>query len=161
MSQPFLFVTVGSTDFDPLVREMDQLVPGLGINEGIMQIGNGHYLPTNLPYFRFAPTLAPYYAQATLVVAHGGLAVTMEVLSHGLPLVSVSNADRYDQHQEELLSALADEGYLCWCQELDDLQTVIQEAQSKTLRRYTLPESNIHRVIDSYLGSLEPGLQSA
>jgi UDP-N-acetylglucosamine transferase subunit ALG13 len=151
MPQPFLFVTVGTTDFDPLVHKVDELVPKLGTQAGVMQIGNGHYRPVNMPYFRFAPSLAPYYTQATLVIAHGGIGITMEALSHGLPLVSVSNADRYDQHQAELLRTMAEEGYLCWCQELDGLEAAIEDAQSKMMRRYTRPECNIHRVIDHYL----------
>ena len=150
--QPLLFVTVGSTDFDPLVRKMDALFPDLQTQGGIMQIGHGRYVPTNAPYFRFAPTLDPYYAQAALVVAHGGLAVTMEVLARGLPLVSVSNADRYDQHQAELLKALADEGYLLWCRELDDLGQAIHAAQTQTLRPYALPDCTIHHDIEAYLG---------
>ncbi len=59
MAQPFLFVTVGSTDFDALVRKADELVPRMSIQEGIMQIGSGQYLPANMPHFRFAPSLAP------------------------------------------------------------------------------------------------------
>lgn len=155
MSQPFLFVTVGSTDFDPLVRKVDELAPRLKTPAGIMQIGHGRYVPNNLPYFRFAPSLDPYYARAGLVVAHGGLAITMEVLSRGLPLVSVSNADRYDQHQAELLRAMADEGYLYWCKQLNDLEEVIGAAQTHPPRRYIPPDCAIHREIDAYLRSLE------
>lgn len=150
----YLFVTVGSTDFDPLISTVDELLPNLHVKAGIMQIGGGRYEPFNLPYFRFAPSLAPYYEQATLVVAHGGLAVTMEVLARGVPLVSVSNADRYDQHQEELLAQMAQEGYLYWCRSLDQLEQTIVEAQRTPLRPYTLPNSNIHSAIDEYLGAL-------
>src|SRR5690554_3781380 len=157
MAQPFLFVTVGSTDFDPLVCKVDELAPGLDFAAGIMQIGSGQYVPEKMPYFRFAPSLVPYYEQASLVIAHGGLGVTMEVLSRGLPLVSVSNADRHDQHQEDILRAMADEGYLCWCQNLDALKEAIDDVQSKVMRRYTSPESNIHRVIEHYLKRIEGG----
>ena len=150
----FLFVTVGSTDFDPLVQKVDELAPRLRTPGGIMQIGHGRYMPNNLPYFRFAPSLDPYYDQAALVVAHGGLAVTMEVLARGLPLVSVSNADRYDQHQAELLQALANEGYLHWCKQLDQLEDVICAAQAHAPRRYTPPDCAIHREIDAYLRAL-------
>jgi UDP-N-acetylglucosamine transferase subunit ALG13 len=89
------------------------------------------------------------------VVAHGGLAITMEVLSQGLPLVSVSNPDRYDQHQQELLGAMADEGYLVWCQCLDDLAQAIDKARTNKLRQYQTPQSNIHRVIEHYLSALD------
>jgi UDP-N-acetylglucosamine transferase subunit ALG13 len=152
----YLFVTVGSTDFDPLVQAVDALLPTLqpmvgGSMRGAMQIGHGRYEPVHLPYFRFAPTLAPYYAAASLVVAHGGLASTMEALNRGVPLISVSNADRYDGHQDELLAALAAEGYLYWCRELGQLAQAIAAVQAQPLRRYEPPDCRIHLVIEEYL----------
>jgi UDP-N-acetylglucosamine transferase subunit ALG13 len=117
-----------------------------------MQIGHGQYVPANWPHFRFAPSLHPYYDQSTLVVAHGGLATTMEVLMRGLPLVSVSNPDRYDNHQDDLLSAMAQAGYLIWCQNLNQLGQAIQKAQSTRLQPYQPAECKIHLVINEFLG---------
>ncbi len=151
MKAPYLFVTVGSTDFDPLIRTVDALATTLGPWRGQMQIGHGRYLPANLPYFRFAPSLQSYYAAASLVIAHGGLASTMEVLKLGIPLISVDNADRYDQHQCDLLEALAAEGYLYWCRALDQLAQAIATVQAQPLRRYTTPACHIHLVIEQYL----------
>ena len=149
--RPFVFVTVGSTDFDPLVQAVDALAPSIHA-EGVMQIGHGQYVPANWPHFRFAPSLDPYYEQSTLVIAHGGLATTMEVLMRGLPLVSVSNPDRYDNHQDDLLTAMAQEGYLIWCRHLEHLEQAIQKAQSTRLQPYEPAESEIHLVINEFLG---------
>lgn len=145
-----LFVTVGSTDFDPLVQAVDALVPALKL-QGTMQIGHGRYEPANLPYFRFAPSLESYYESASLVIAHGGLATTMEVLRRGLPLISVSNPDRYDNHQDDLLAIMAEEGYLIWCRRLDELAQAIETAQTNTLKRYQEPKCEIHLVIKEFL----------
>ena len=117
-----------------------------------MQIGHGHYEPRNWPFFRFASSLAPYYERAPMVIAHGGLATTMEVLRLGIPLVSVSNQDRFDNHQDDLLSAMAEEGYLVWCRHLSDLREAIEAAKTKRLRPYEQPACEIHRVIHRYLG---------
>jgi UDP-N-acetylglucosamine transferase subunit ALG13 len=149
---PHIFVTVGTTDFDTLVQSVDSLAPSLAL-KGVMQIGHGRYIPAHLPYFRFAPTLEPYYGQASLVIAHGGLAITMEVLKLGLPLVSVNNPDRYDNHQEDLLFKMAEEGYLIWCRQLSDLRQAIEMAQNQPLRRYEVPECKIHLVINEFLNS--------
>lgn len=154
----YLFVTVGSTDFDPLVRAVDELLPVLGWLTGTMQIGHGRYEPRHLPYFRFAPSLAPYYAAASLVVAHGGLASTMEVLQQGVPLISVSNADRYDGHQDELLAALAAEGYLYWCRELNQLEQAMIDVQRRPLRPYEPPACQIHLVIEEYFRQRQPSV---
>jgi UDP-N-acetylglucosamine transferase subunit ALG13 len=152
--KPFIFVTVGSTDFDALVEAVDNLAPSLQAR-GVLQIGHGRYIPAHMPYFRFAPSLDPYYEQASLVIAHGGLATTMEALKRGLPLVSVSNPDRYDDHQQDLLSMMAEEGYLIWCRQLDVLGQAIETLQTAPLRRYQPPECEIHLVIDEFLGKSE------
>ena len=151
--EPHIFVTVGSTDFDTLVQAVDRLAPTLN-GTGIMQIGGGQYEPSNMPFFRFANSLAPYYEQASLVIAHGGLATTMEVLMRGLPLVSVSNPDRYDNHQDDLLSNMAQEGYLVWCRQLGNLKQAIRTAQTTFLKPYEQSECEIHTHIHQYLKTL-------
>ena len=115
-----IFVTVGTTDFDALIREMDRLAPAL--NEKVVaQIGRGRYVPAHMEYFRFVPSLDSYYARARVVVAHGGLGTMIEVLQRSIKLIGISNPDRYDRHQEDLLHALDTRGYMVWCRELGDL----------------------------------------
>jgi len=149
-----IFVTVGTTEFDALVRAMDALSaePGEAVT---MQIGHGGYEPVHSEFFRFAPSLASYYEQADLVVAHGGLGTTTEVLRLGKPLVSVSNPDRYDRHQEDLLEVLDEAGHLLWCRDLDRLGRAITEARGRVFVPYQLPPCHIHQVIAEFLESLE------
>ena len=145
-----IFVTVGTTDFDALVRSMDLLAPQLG-EEVEMQIGHGEYEPRHCSWFRFASSLEPYYDRADVVVAHGGLGTVMEVLRRGGKLIGVANPDRYDQHQEDLLGYLAEEGYLIWCRDLADLADELRRVRGQTFRRYWSPECHIHDVIAEYL----------
>jgi UDP-N-acetylglucosamine transferase subunit ALG13 len=155
VSQPLqVFVTVGSTDFDALTQAVDQLAPRLDL-QGQMQIGHGQYCPQHLSHFRFCSSLTSYYQQAALVIAHGGLATTMEVLKLGRPLISVSNPDRYDNHQADLLAVMAAENHLIWCQRLDDLALAIQTAKTTSLQPYPRPECHIHLVIHQYLDRLK------
>ena len=150
-----IFVATGTTGFDVLVAQMDHLAPTLG-EAIVMQIGNGRYIPQQTEYFRFAPSLKPYYEQASLVIAHGGVGITLEVLDCGKPLVSLSNPDRYDQHQQDLLSTLAAQHYLVWCRELRELDKIIQQARRTSFRRYTKPECTIHIHIKDFLGNMRP-----
>lgn len=149
-----IFVTVGTTEFDALIQAMDALIPQLG-GAVLMQIGHGTYEPRHGEFFRFAPSLRPYYERADLVVAHGGFGTTMEVLHLGKRLVSVSNPDRYDRHQEDLLGVLDEAGHLLWCRELDDLGRAIAEARQRDFVPYEPPPCRIHQVIADYLRSLE------
>ncbi|NLE76981.1 MAG: hypothetical protein GX605_09575 [Chloroflexi bacterium] len=145
-----IFVTVGTTEFDGLVRAMDELAPSLG-QPVVMQIGHGAYEPHQAQFFRFAGSLAPHLAQADLVVAHGGLGTTMEVLYLGKPLVSVSNPDRYDRHQEDLLGTMEGLGHLLWCRRLEGLGQAIAEAGQRTFVPYQPPPCTIHEVIGDHL----------
>ena len=81
-----VFVTVGTTDFDPLLRAADEAAPRLGLPVKF-QIGIGSYEPKNGEWVRHAPSLEPYYDRAAVVVAHGGAGTILEVLRRGVPLV--------------------------------------------------------------------------
>src|SRR5512137_1448858 len=115
-----IFVTVGTTDFDALSTHMDELAPTLN-EEVVIQTGRGTYAPRHARHFRFAPSLDDYYRQARLVVSHGGLGTLVEVLRLGKPLIGVSNPDRFDLHQNDLLGELEQGGYLLWCRDLASL----------------------------------------
>jgi len=145
-----IFVTVGTTDFDALVEEMDRIAPRLG-EEVVAQIGRGRYEPRNLRWFRSAPSLEPYYRQADVIVSHGGLGTVVEVASMGKPLVALSNPDRYDRHQDDLLGHMERQGHLIWCKRLADLESDLRRARSMAFRPYTVPPTRIHEVIRDYL----------
>ena len=51
-----IFVATGTTGFDRLVREMDQLAPRLA-HPVVMQIGSGSYVPEQSTYFRLAASV--------------------------------------------------------------------------------------------------------
>ena len=148
-----ILTTVGSGDFDDLVRAMDRLAPTLlAAGDTVrMQIGEGQYVPQNAAYFRFAPSLEPYIGEADLVVAHGGLGVTVEVLRHGKRLVSVSNPDRYDAHQGDLLGELSRRGHLIWCQDLVHLANANAAARVADIVAYYEEPGTLAQTILSYL----------
>ncbi len=145
-----IFVTVGTTDFDLLAARMDELAPGLG-EDVIIQTGRGRYQPRFAQHFRFAPSLDDYIRRARLVVSHGGLGTLIEVLRLGKPLIGVSNPDRYDLHQNDLLGELERGGYLLWCRDLASLAADIERVGSMTFRRYEDPPCGIHLAIADFL----------
>jgi hypothetical protein len=66
----------------------------------------------------------------------------------------VSNPDRYDHHQDDLLSTMAEAGHLIWCRRLEDLYTAIETAQTASLTPYEQCECDIHTHIHQFLEAL-------
>jgi beta-1,4-N-acetylglucosaminyltransferase len=149
-----IFVTVGTSDFDQLVREIDELAPSLD-DHVVVQIGHGEYLPRNCEFFRFAPSLDPYYDQADVIVAHGGLGTTMEVLRRGKKLISIENTTCVDDHQTDILETFAEEGYLVWCRDLDELSFLVERVPTMDLRSYVGPPCTIAEAIKDFLSGFE------
>jgi UDP-N-acetylglucosamine transferase subunit ALG13 len=145
-----IFVTVGTTDFDALASCMDELAARLG-EEVIIQTGRGSYKPRRAQHFRFAPSLEDYYRRARLVVSHGGLGTLVEVLRLGKPLIGVSNPDRFDLHQNDLLGELEQGGYLLWCRDLASLAGDIERIAAMQFHRYDAPPCSIHLAVADFL----------
>lgn len=148
-----IFVAVGTTAFNALVKAMDELSQNLS-EEVVIQIGRGSVEPQHCEYFRFAPSLTPYYERASVVISHGGVGITTEVLQHGRPLVAVEDVTQPERHQREILDALAQEGYLIWCEELQKLPEAIEQAKTQ-LKPYVKPECQIHTIVAEFLDNLK------
>lgn len=148
-----IFVTVGTTDFDALVAAADQLAASTD-ETVVIQIGHGEVEPQHARWLRFAPNLDPFYEQADVVVTHGGLGTVTEVLRRGLRVVGVSNPDRFDRHQDQILLAFEQAGHLVWCRDLAGLPAAVERARRTQLTPYQPPASHIHRVIDRFLRDL-------
>ncbi len=149
-----IFCTVGTTDFDPLVKAVDELAPELG-EEVMFQIGQGVYEPQNGAWFRLRPTIDDLLAEASLIIGHGGFGTVIEVISLGKPFVSVPNPDRYDHHQEQILRRFAADSHLVACFDLNDLPAAIAQARTAPLHPYRPPETTLHLDIQSFLDSLK------
>ncbi|MBM3319652.1 MAG: hypothetical protein FJY73_03135 [Candidatus Eisenbacteria bacterium] len=151
-----LLVTVGSTDFDPLVRAADEAAPRIDLPMEI-QIGIGRYEPKNARWFRMAPSLEPYYARAEVVVSHGGAGTILEVLRRGIRLVAADNPDRPDQHQKDMIGHMASLGRLVWCGDLSRLPEAIEEARALCPEPLVTAPPLIHLVVREFLGAIENG----
>ncbi|MFH1681828.1 MAG: glycosyltransferase [Candidatus Eisenbacteria bacterium] len=151
-----ILVTVGSTDFDPLVRAADEAAPRLDLPMEI-QIGIGRYEPKNAKWFRMAPSLEPYYERAEVVVSHGGAGTILEVLRRGMRLVGADNPDRPDQHQRDMIGHMASERRLVWCRDLSRLCEAIEEARALRPEPLVTQEPFAHVVVREFLDAIESG----
>ncbi len=145
-----IFVTVGTYQGDRLVREIDRIAP-MYDEPMVAQIGRGEYIPRNCAFFRFSPSLEPYFREARVLVSHGGVGTTFELLNIGVSFVAVSSADVPDAHQEELLSRQEDGNLLIWCRDISQLSDGIRAAAKLPARVYLKPRCRIAELVANLL----------
>ena len=119
-----MFVTVGTTEFDELIRALDAragavsaALSSLGCTQLVVQMGRGTVVPEQLVsecnmrgiearHYRFKDTLAEDIASADLVVSHCGAGSVLEVLEQHKLLLIVVNPSLQGNHQSELAEAM-------------------------------------------------------
>jgi beta-1,4-N-acetylglucosaminyltransferase len=148
-----IFVTVGTTHFDDLIREVDRLAEcGVMTDPVYAQIGSGKYIPRYTEWVRFLPNLRQIEKSATLVICHGGTGSVFELLEMGKPFIAVPNRALKDDHQSDFLHAVEAEGWCTCCWELSELGPIIANRKPRTpysrectlakeIWQYLLPDS--------------------
>ena len=150
-----IFVTVGtSLPHDGLIRKIDSLVgEGIITDEVTAQIGEGGYIPKNIDYIRFAPSLAAYYQKADIIISNCGAGTIMENVTNGRRLIVIQNPDVTGGHEWEIVTMMEKGNHLIWCKEIDDLADSIQTAKTKTFASFTPKQFSLVEVIKELASS--------
>jgi len=151
-----IFLTVGTSHFDALVKEMDDLAESGTVTESILaQIGTGTYIPRNFRYIRLLRNLNRAYAMADVIVSAGGAGTTIECTTRGLKLVVVENKSVMEGHQIQLIEELNRRGHLVWCRNLNELPHCIELAKKTDLKPFVTDAPRAHKIILNLLGTSE------
>jgi len=158
-----IFVCVGSRDyqFNRLLEALDLLVENGTVTEKIVaQIGQSQYEPRHYEWHRYLDRdeFKRYQSEADLIVSHAGTGALIGALKLEKQVIAVPRLARYgehiDDHQTQISSVLAEEGYLREVLDMADLGKIIHLAyQNPILKKYDRP-SNIIQIIDDYIESL-------
>ncbi|XP_072992669.1 uncharacterized protein [Typha latifolia] len=160
-----VFVTVGTTCFDALVKAVDskqvrEALSQKGYTDLLIQMGRGTYIPSkvsgneslSMDYFTFSPSIANYLRSASLIISHAGAGSIFETLRLGKPLIVVVNEDLMDNHQSELAEELADRKHL-FCAHPQTLCDTIEAMNLETLLPYPLGDPMpIASLMNKFLG---------
>lgn len=123
---PMIFVTVGSTQFDELIRAVDQIAATGGLSEPVVcQIGNGGYIPRHCKHYRFKPSIDDDLEKSSLVICHGG-ATVLSLLAMEKMFIAVANTHLADDHQSFFLDHLCQTIPILWTRNTQDLPHLIQ-----------------------------------
>ncbi|XP_062186316.1 uncharacterized protein LOC133889851 [Phragmites australis] len=160
-----VFVTVGTTCFDALVKAVDseevkEALLQKGYTHLLIQMGKGTYIPSKVSgnstlqvdYLTFSPSIADYIREASLVISHAGSGSIFETLRLSKPLIVVVNEDLMDNHQSELAEELADRKHLL-CARPQTLQETIEAMDLNTLLPYIPGDAKqVATLINKFLG---------
>ncbi|KAG0606984.1 hypothetical protein M758_9G183800 [Ceratodon purpureus] len=165
-----VFVTVGTTLFDALVKEASspecrQALADLGYTSLIIQRGKGSFIPVEsdgqdgglkVLSFGFAPNLSEYIASSALVISHAGSGSIFETLRAQRPLVVVVNDLLMDNHQCELAEELAVRKHLVYANSPATLIQTLKGMELPSLVPYT-PSTPLAVVnaLDKFLGFVD------
>lgn len=141
-----IFVSVGTTAFDSLVKTLDIGITSKNLH---FQIADGKYTPKNHPFFRYTQDIATFYEQAEAVITHGGAGTLFSLMHKSKKVLAVPNTDRKDVHQKELIKALTQPGHILACFDLSDLLDKVYRLSDFQPQTYSsLPCSLDKRILD-------------
>ena len=146
-----IFVTVGTTAFDSLIKSVDEISNQIQ-EEIVCQIADGKYIPKKCEYFRFKSSLEEEFKIANLVICHGGAGTLFKLIGLNKKIIAVPNLERKDKHQTDLIRTLSEENYIMPCYELSELKTKILDSKNISLKIYEIPECRIAEEIVKFIG---------
>jgi len=151
----FAFVTVGSTNFDDLIKSIDNMefinkLQKQGFTGIHIQKGNGKYDPeniVNIPNFEtkiyeYCPstTVKEEIENCSLVIGHAGTGTIFETLQARKNLLVVPNTTLMNNHQIEIAEELGERDYLS-VSDCEHLIEAIDNIFTKKLKLFPNVES--------------------
>ena len=122
-----IFVTVGTTSFDQLIKMVDGYFDeDKNTDDIVFQIGSGSYQPKHGEFFTFRPSIDELINSADIVITHGGSTV-LSLLLLKKKFVAVANTDLADDHQTKFLKKINQVIPILWTNNLEDLPGLINE----------------------------------
>ncbi|VDK88897.1 unnamed protein product [Litomosoides sigmodontis] len=134
------FVTVGSTEFDALIRTVIEQkclesLNEIGITDLLIQMGRGkvklekvNRCGINIDYYCYKDDILQDIRAADLIIGHAGAGTCLEVLRCKKPFVVVVNEELMDNHQWELAERLHELGHI-FCTKPNDLAEIIRSPE--------------------------------
>lgn len=136
-----ILVTLG-TQKQPFTRLLDNIEKSNIKDEIIVQAGHTKYESKKMKIFSFIDydTMAKYVEKADIIITHGGTGSVVEPLKKGKKVIAVARLSKYkehvDDHQTELVSIFANEGYILEAKDGDNINEIVDKVNSFIPKKY-------------------------
>jgi UDP-N-acetylglucosamine transferase subunit ALG13 len=143
-----IFVTVGTTRFDALIKAVDEKLFDLDY-EVTMQIADGIYKPKHFNHFEYTRDIQKYFSEADVVISHAGAGSIYELLDLGKKIIIVPNFDRIDKHQSDITDYMDSNGYAKALYDLENLEEAIRKVHTSSFKEFKKESFfKVHEIID-------------
>lgn len=155
-----VFVVLGSQkfQFNRLLEEVDKLVDQGIITEEIeTQVGASTYKPRNYNAVDFysREDFRNLLKKSNIVITHGGSSSIISAISLGKKVIAVPRLAKFgehvDDHQEQLIQAFTDKGYIEGCLIMENLGEAYKKCLEKTYNKFESNTDNFLEVISTWL----------
>ena len=152
-----VLVTLGTQDkdFSRLLRAIEKAVKDGTIKEKvIVQAGFTKYSSKVLEIFDFVSPeeLENLVKEASLVITHGGVGSIMTALQHEKKIIAVARLKKYKEHtndhQVQIIKEFAHDGYLLELRDFNQLDKIIQKANSFKPKAYRSNQMKMVSLVD-------------
>jgi beta-1,4-N-acetylglucosaminyltransferase len=131
-----IFVTVGTTAFDSMVKALDSYFSEHPEYEVTYQIADGKYLPKCGQFFGRAEDVNDYYNNADVIITHAGAGTIYKLLEMSKKIIAVPNFERIDKHQVDISTYMEDNRYLLVCWDVSKIASIFSAINSFTPKPY-------------------------
>jgi beta-1,4-N-acetylglucosaminyltransferase len=130
-----IFVTVGTTSFDSLIKFIDEEFHK-NEHEITLQISEGKYVPKNFEYFKFTENIDFYYKNCDVVITHAGAGSVYRLLELKKKIIIIPNLERIDKHQIEIAEYMKENGHALMCSNIKELNFYVDEITRTELKSF-------------------------
>lgn len=155
-----IFVTVGSRDyqFDRLIKKVDEIVENGKISDSFfLQIGCSKYTPKNSKYVNFLDKedFKNYQDMSDIIITHGGTGSIVSALKKKKQVIAVPRLKKYgehiDNHQKQVTSALAEQGYLLEVNDISELKIAIEFIKKNPIKKIYNKKNKIPKLLTDFI----------
>ena len=152
-----ILVTLGTQD-QKFYRLLDALENSKIKDKIIVQAGgSSDYQSKKMQIFRFIDykDMEKYIDDADLIITHGGTGSIIMPLQKGKKVIACARLEKYGEHindhQKELVSVFAEEGYILEFNDGDDIDELIKKSKSFKPKKYVSNTENFIKNLKSII----------
>lgn len=142
-----IFITVGTTPFDKLMRYCDKNIDTKKYNIKAQISNLAKYIPSNFESFAYTNEIKELYDWADVIIAHAGSGTLFQLLEMNKKTIFVPNNIHKDAHQNDLCRFVLEKNFAFVLNDYSKLNQLLEGIDGYTFNIYKKEANNIAKFI--------------